>query len=158
MSPRSVLFLTLLAMTTTTGCVGQCLDEDGIVPGVGVSEAGASLCLDEPWPTVDKRLGAPATTSDLQGAGVRLTWSEPALVGYVTSQDEVGTVSGLQLSAGVTALTAGGVGLGSDDAAVRAEFGDPLLDPLLGGWLYLSDGIGFQWDGGAVSAIHLFVP
>ena len=152
------LALVLVLATATTGCVGQCLDEDGIVPGVGVSEAGSSLCLGDPWTTVDKRLGEPAATSDLQGAGVRLTWSEPALIGYVTSQDEAGTVDAVQLGAGVVARTGVGTGLGSDEAAVRAEFGDPLLDPMLGAWLYPSDGIAFQWQDGAVSSIHLYAP
>lgn len=141
-----------------TGCVGQCLDEDGIVPGVGVAQDGESLCLGDAWETVDKRLGEADVTSDLQAAGVRLTWAAPPVVGHVSSQDEAGLVTGIQLGASVTARTPGGVGIGSDEAAVRSEFGEPVLDPMLGAWLYPGSGIAFQWSEGAVTTMHLSPP
>ncbi len=148
----------LLALVGTSGCVGQCLDEDGIVPGVGAAQDGQSLCVGDAWETVDKRLGEAVTTSDLQTAGVRLTWAEPPLTGHVSSQDEAGVVTSVQLGASVTVQTAGGVGIGSDEATVRAEFGEPTLDPMLGGWLYPASGVAFQWTDGTVSKVHLSSP
>ena len=80
------------------------------------------------------------------------------MVGHLASSAEDATVVSIELVAGVDAATAGGVGVGSSEADLRAELGDPIMEPFTGAWLYPDRGIAVQWQDGAVSSVHLFAP
>ena len=147
-------FATLVVvLLLATGCgTPPCLDDDGVVPGVGASMDGASLCVGDSAELLRGRLGDEAATADLgPTVGLRLTWAEPDVVGTLIAD----SASALQLGAGFVGETAGGVGVGASEEAVRAEFGDPAVEPFTGSWVYAGDGIGFQWADGAVARIHL---
>lgn len=165
MSARLLLVLGFGAVLGLGGCTEsetepepppppQCLDADGIVPGLGASVAGVSFCLGETAEVLRAHLGAEGSSADLGAAGLRLSWSDPDLVATLFD-DAVGA---LQLGADFAGTGPGAVGLGAEPEAVQAEFGEPVVEPFGQAWLYDDAGIGFQWLDGAVVRIQLYAP
>ncbi len=96
----------VIAALWLVGCdEPPCMDGEGIVPGVGISEGGQAVCLGETEEAVVARLGS-ATVADLGLPGRRLTWSSPDLVAMVAD----GIVTSLQVGPGFGGLTEGGLG------------------------------------------------
>jgi len=137
-------FLLLLGLA---GCRDDaCPIEADIAPGCGILLDGQPLRLGAPL------FGAPALL-DLGATGQRFDFASVA--GFC---DETGAVSSLALVDGFPGTTAGGVGLGSAEGAVEAEFGAASSDPLTGGRWYGALGVGFEVEGGAIARIHVFPP
>jgi hypothetical protein len=132
-------------------CLAACRDdacpiEADIAPGCGILLDGEPLRLG------DALAGAPAVV-DLGATGQRFDLG--VVAGFC---DEGGGVTSLLLLDGYPGATAGGVGLGSAEGAVEAEFGAATPDPLTGSRWYGALGIGVEVEGGAVARIHVFPP
>ena len=152
--------LALLA-ASAPGCkksddTNACLGAPAIAPGVGVQTASGRLCLGAKSGAIHASLGPPTRTTDLAVVGVR--HSHPAHSLHALYGAEGAALESITLHQGVTVTTAGGVGIGADESAVRAEFGEPVIDPFLKIWWYRSLGIAFEWQGGRVLRIQVFRP
>jgi hypothetical protein len=155
----------LLPLISAVLCLAACSKEEkctvtepSIVPGVGVNTGNGAVCLGNKASTTRKALGSTPVTEDMGGLGVRFSYSQHNLSGLFSGNGKNSTVTAIYLRDGIGVRTAGGVGLGSTEAEVTAEFGSPVVDPFLGAWVYRSAGIAFQFTNGAVSRIQLFKP
>ncbi len=160
-SPQPALLLLLAAGLGLVGCPGgadpnNCVGEPAIVPGVGVRTAQGQWCLDAPASAIDQTVGAAQSPWDLGGVGLRAAYPGHHLSTLYSNGDNSPRLTAIYLDEGVAAQTEGGVGLGSDGAAVRAEFGDPVIDPFGGDWWYRDQGIAFTVIDNRVIRIQLF--
>ncbi len=155
----SILVLVLAALVLA---VWGCAEEDPCEGVVAVIEAnpGLDLCSDRIGPAssqeaVEQALGAPATSLDLGALGRRAEHPEEHLsVRY----DAEGVVLAIDLYEGFEGKTAEGIGLGSDEASVRAALGEPDVRPFLSAWWYPERGLALQLREGVVVSLHLFAP
>ncbi len=147
----------LLGVVFLGGCGPKpCMDGEGIAPGQGLSIDGAPLCLGETSVAVTERLGAPSSSGDLGNLGARFAHATLFLSGFYSA--DAREVTSLTVTPGYEGRTAGGTGIGSSEADVRTEFGEPLVDPFAGGWVYPDQGIALQLQDGAVVSILVFSP
>ena len=136
------------------GCHSEiCATDAAIVPGAGVDLDGRMICLGRTATQVEEELGAPGTRQDLGAAGVRVLYPDLD----VTLLYEADTLRAITLHNGVKVTTSAGLGIGSTEGAVRAELGTPVIDPILGAWLYDDDGLTLLWEKRKVAQIQLAV-
>lgn len=129
-----------------------------ITPGVGVTVDGAAFALGTTLPELTARFGAPADRRDLGPLGVRFGYPALGLAGLLASSADDAPVTTVYVEPGFAGAMDAGVGLGSDEAAVRAQLGDPVVDPFAGVWWYRDAGVALQWESGAVVRVLLFRP
>lgn len=134
----------------------QCLGEPAIVPGVGVRTPQGQWCLDAPASVIDQAVGAAQSSWDLGGVGHRAAYPDHHLMALYSNDDDPMRLTAIYLDEGVAVQTEGGVGLGSNGADVRAEFGEPVVDPFVGRWWYRDQGIAFTLTADRVTRIQLF--
>ena len=150
-----------------TSSIGACLimvgilacdDEgvqDGIDPGIGVRISGKSLQLGDNYSTIESRFGAPATVRDMDSVGVRFTLPLIHVAGFLSGTGDDAVVTSLTLEPGFNGLTPEGIGLGGDEASVRAGFGTPLTESFTTNWWYHDAGMIFEWRDGGIHRIHI---
>jgi len=157
---RHLPWLTLLAVGVM-GCPAeddpnQCIGEPAIVPGVGVRTAVGQWCLDAPASAIDQAAGAAQSSWDLGDVGHRAAYPDHHLTALYSNNDDPMRLTAVYLDEGVAVQTEGGVGLGSNGADVRAEFGEPVVDPFLGVWWYRDQGIALTLTADRVTRIQIF--
>ncbi len=146
----------LLGAVLLGGCGPQpCMEGDGIAPGQGVVVDGAPLCIGATSDALAERLGPPTSSGDLGALGVRFAHPSLSLSGFTATD---GSVTSLTVTSGYEGRTAGGTGIGSTEADVRADLGEPVPDPFTGAWVYPNQGIALQWKDGAVTSVQVFDP
>jgi len=133
-----------------------CAPADTIVPGVGVGLGDGALCLGQTAADVEVLLGAGAVTHDLGDVGKRVTYPTHKLAVLYSAAG--GELAAVYLDEGATAKTAGGVGIGSASAAVKAALGAAEEGPYLQDWWYPSKGMVVQLSAGKVAAIQVMAP
>lgn len=155
------LLLTLIVGIGLGGCraaddPNNCIGEPAIVPGVGVRTADGQWCLDAPASAIDQAVGAAQSSWNLGVVGHRAAYPGHHLTALYSSGDDPVRLTAIYLDEGVAVQTGGGVGLGSDGNQVRAEFGEPVIDPFLGLWWYRDQGIALTLTDDRVTRIQLF--
>lgn len=153
-----IITATLLACSIWIGCGDEeppCAAEGVIVSGVGVGTGGHAVCLGEGGAALVSRLGAATRIEDLGVLGQRLTYDALKVTLLLAGKTGAETLTAVYLGAGSTVKTAGGVGLGSSEAAVKAALGEPVKDPFVGAWWYAAKGISLQLEDGKVTAMQL---
>jgi hypothetical protein len=157
MSPRAWLVVCGAAplLFVAGGCAEErCAPAATIVPGVGTDLAGAPVCLGANRAQTARLLGD-GGERDLGVAGKLVLYPDRhASLLFAES----GALAAINLEPGVSARTASGVGIGSDQADARAALGEPVVDPLLGAWWYPAQGIVLQWKDGKAAAIQIAPP
>lgn len=150
--------VSVFALTASTCGGDPCAPAGTIVPGVGVGmkAEGDALCLGQSRSDVETLLGAGTAEHDLGGAGLRVAHPTHDLEVHYSATG--GTLDAVYLDKGATYKTAGGVGLGSDSAAVKAALGAAGEDPYLKNLWYPAKGIVLQLEGGKVAAIQVMSP
>ncbi|MFH2009619.1 MAG: hypothetical protein ABI333_23705 [bacterium] len=163
MTCQNTILWSVLALTVCcAGCKKEddsnsCIGEPSIVPGVGVRTASGQWCLGAPASAIEQAVGAAQAEEDLAAVGLRVAYPDHRLTALYGGDRALGLQS-IYLDSGVGVQTSGGVGVGSTGADVRAEFGEPLVDPFLGTWWYRGRGIAFELVSDAVVRIQIFTP
>ena len=119
---RWVLIALLLA---ATGCSDDSSEVgSAFAPGTGITVGGEAVSFGDSEAAVQARLGA---ASQVRGAaGIHHGYPDLGVTVIVKQ----GAVSGFLLDAGFTGRS-DGIGIGSDEAAVQAAFGEPTREPFL---------------------------
>lgn len=156
-TPVRVFGLAALATALLAGCgPAPCMEGEGIVPGQGLIVDGAPLCVGGSAAAMAEALGPPPSSRDLGALGIAFGHPERSLSGFLSAPD--GLVTGLTVTSGYAGRTAGGTGIGSVEADVRGDLGEPLVDPFAGAWVYREQGITLEWQEGAVVRVQIFDP
>ena len=154
-----LLFLVLAGMLGCNGGGGETAAQALIVPGESISRSGEPLVsLGESLPDLRVRFGDKLTIRDLGGLGARFAVDDEQFSGMLSGMDGRATVISIDVAAGFNGLTAEGVGIGSDKAAVSAIYTAATSDPYLDASWALDVGLVLQWDQGAVSQIQIVAP
>jgi hypothetical protein len=155
MGARLLLLCGLFHLAACADNAGLTFAPDRIEPGVGAWVKGVELTLGAPLaPDVQGMLGTPEPLLDLGSAGVRVRFPDAGVAVTLTGAALMDVVRSLALTAGY-AGKAGEIGLGAARADVEAAFGAPVVDPLLGAWLYPKQGLTFRFEEDVVAEILL---
>lgn len=152
--PFLLAFLLLIS-----ACSGEepCAASGTLVPGAGVDFDGTPVCLGQDRGELESHFGKADIVHDFGTMGLRLTFGK-AHTTITLDGTGTGKVSGLLLTEGARAKTAGGVGLGSPVSAVHAELGSPESDPLASAIWYPKRGAAFLVEKSTVVGILIFTP
>ena len=158
MSRATMIVLTLLCCSPGLGCGEDevpCAGEGIIEPGVGVGAGGQAICLGEGAAALEARLGMATRSQDLGALGRRVEYDKLKVTLLLGGTSGALSLKAMYIGSGSTLKTAGGVGLGSSEAEIKAALGEPVKDPFLGAWWYPKKGITLQMEAGKVVAIQL---
>ena len=145
-------------LATGIGCTANpCKGISGVVEGAGASVGDSAICVTQTAEQLTDALGDAPVSLDLDAAGQRVSYPDHGVSGQLVDGGGL-AITAVTLNSDYDQATESGVGIGSDEASVSAAYGTADVEPFQGGWWYPSDGIGFSFEEGSVSAIHLFAP
>jgi len=152
-----------MAVTTLMGSCGDeeqspCASQGQLVPGQGVGAGGTSICVGQGGTALDTALGAPSVTLDMGQVGQRVVYEKLNLALLYSGKGTGRAVRAIYLGPASTLKTAGGVGIGSTEAQVKAALGAPAKDPFIGALWYPQLGITLQLEAGKVATIMVTSP
>jgi len=161
MNIRPLLLLLSLVATVCSACGSDDAPVEPLVastiePGSGVTIAGSPLSLGDSYVTVTERFGPPEVMHDLGAVGRRFVYAEHAISGLLQGEGDSAAVTRLTLHPGFDGLSASGVGIESEVAAVEAAYGAPLRETFVGSYQYRQLGLTFDVADDAVSRVHLY--
>ncbi|MFC1853541.1 hypothetical protein ACFL27_25415 [candidate division CSSED10-310 bacterium] len=153
------LCLCLTIVFSISRCKSDSNDQrPGIVPGSGITINGETLSLGDSKNTLNSVFGAPDIERDLGNLGHNFSYLSLQVSGFFSEPEQGSKVIALYLHPGFEGFTAGGVGIGSNESAVKAEFGEPVQGCFLKAWWFNDKGICFTLENSKVSKIYLFNP
>lgn len=152
----AILVPAIFALGPAAGCnSAPCTPAAQIDPGVGVLVADKAVCLGDSMDNIEGALGKGAVRWDMGRLGMRVSYPDHHLTLLYSGCNAGDTLVAIYLQGGATGKTKGGVGIGSAEAAVKAELGEPTIDPFLKARIYRKLGIAVQLEGGKVSRVQV---
>jgi len=146
-------------LATGIGCAANpCKGISGIVEGAGASVGDGAICVTQTAEQLTDALGDAPVSLDLDAAGQRVSYPDHGVCGQLVDGEEGLAITAVTLGSDYDQATGSNVGIGSDESAVSGAYGTADVEPFQGGWWYPAEGIGFSFEEGSVSAIHLFAP